>query len=59
MPAGLGGGMEGGRWEMVPFQSRLSHTLKFDIFFLWGEEAAGAAGEAALPLLGEVTGSWT
>lgn len=50
--------MEGGRWEIVPFKSRLSPPLKFDIFFLWGEEAAGVAGEAALPLLGEVTGGW-
>lgn len=41
MREGLGGGVEGGRWETVPFKSRFSYTPKCDIFFLWREEAAG------------------
>lgn len=41
MHEGLGGGVEGGTWEMVPFKSRFSYTPKCDIFFLWREEAAG------------------
>lgn len=59
MHEGLGGGVEGGRWEMVPFKSRFSYTLNVTFSSSGEKKLLEVARWAALPLVGKVTGSWT